>query len=87
MSDLEFSVLDELYFVTSFDSLSESVPATEAELISTLTFLLDKKFIHQLIFDEAKKDYTKLEIYDRDVLKQTSFVASKEGLLLHNSRS
>ena len=86
MSDLEFKVLDELYFVVSFESLMENVTASDDELLASLKSLLEKKFIHQMKFDEQRKDFVRMDVPDFSALRQSSFVASKEGLLVHNSR-
>ena len=83
MTDKEFDVMDELYFLQSFDALAKSVVFSENELKNVLHVLMKKGWLRSYInpndeiaFDEAKfeKDYHKYY-----------YLASKEGLLAHNS--
>ncbi|MDW7690904.1 transporter [Flammeovirgaceae bacterium SG7u.111] len=82
MSDIEFDVLDELYFVTPFEKLLEELTVKDEELKTCLLGLLEKKWVkcfksmdeeapeHKLDFDNKYKTY--------------AYLATKEGLLAHN---
>ncbi|MCY7410211.1 MAG: hypothetical protein LH473_08050 [Chitinophagales bacterium] len=87
MKDLEFAVLDELYFVTSFSSLSQATNIDEQKLVDAIESLLNKKYITQLIMEPGMKDFEKLETPDFSILPKSFFVATKDGLLEHNSRA
>jgi hypothetical protein len=86
LTDSEYSILDELYFVTSFAALHQALTMNKRELLQGLASLLDRGLVTQLIFDPVVNDFQKLEVPEPATLEQSSFVASKKGLLLHNSR-
>jgi len=86
LTDLEFRVIDELYFVTSFDGLLDALNENPEAITEVLKGLLEKKLLTQLVFDRVLKDYRKLEAPDFSAIQHSYFVASKEGLLTHNSR-
>lgn len=83
MTDLEFQVLDELYFVKQFKALQSETDLEEVDLRSALHQLLEKEYIKCLkspseeVFEEEldfAKDY-----------KQYFYLATKKGLLAHNT--
>ncbi|MFT6133948.1 MAG: hypothetical protein ACJAZM_000427 [Cyclobacteriaceae bacterium] len=83
MTTNEFDVLDELYFVTSYQDLLKSVELSSADLLITLEQLHSRGWIKVLnAVDE--------EIPDRSLLWERNhtsylFLATKSGLLKHNS--
>jgi len=80
MTEAEFDILDELYFVISFRELQKSVAYDEAVLIKTLKKLFEKKWLRILSApdsDDVKKFPENPETY--------YFLASKKGLKAHNS--
>lgn len=87
LTDDEFRVLDELYFVISYSELQGMVAMPQALLHATLSGLLDRELIVQMRYLEELKDFEKLVYPDPLTFKQSSFVASRKGLLVHNSRS
>ena len=87
LTDLEFRIIDELYFVTSFNDLLDLMNEDQSKLPDGLKGLLEKELITQLVFDENLKDYRRLDTPDLEALERSCFVASKQGLLIHNSRS
>jgi len=87
LTDFEFRIIDELYFVTSFYELLNSLNEDQSKLIDGLKGLLKKELIIQLMFNEHLQDYQKLDDADFATLEDSCFVASKQGLLIHNSRS
>lgn len=81
MTDREFDVLDELYFVISYEELKEMLPYSDKELQACLKSLIEKGFVRCLTDEQHEETHP-------DPKKFTSyyFLASKAGLLAHNSR-
>jgi DNA-binding MarR family transcriptional regulator len=84
MSDEEFDVLDELYFVTSFHDLKENIGWSIDILVPVLKQLYEKGLIRILhdvddeVPDEQVSLLTEFSMYH--------YLASKKGLLEHNSK-
>jgi len=83
MTDEEFDVLDELYFVQSFNHLLENCDLRQDLLVKTLESLWENGWIKVLInVDEEEKP----ELVDISKnAKQYFFLATKKGLLAHNT--
>ena len=81
MTDDQFNVLDELYFVRSFGDLKSSLDLTEDEIVLTLKELYKKGWVKVLrtVDDEVmgKVDWEKYSGF--------YFLASKSGLMAHNT--
>ena len=86
MSELEFQIMDEVYFLCSFQQLLQVLGCDEEKLNDALIDLLRVEMIQQLEFSEENADYLKLETPDFSRIKSCSYVATKKGLLEHNSR-
>ena len=84
MTDLEFDVMDELYFVISFKDLQDKVDLPEPQLKEILGSLVDKNYVKcfQNISDELPNDEVDFERNYRIY----HYLASKQGLFAHNSR-
>jgi hypothetical protein len=82
MTDAEFDVLDELYFVTSYKDLQSNAGLTEEDLIGTLKELKAKSWIKVLSGpdDEVRDE----EIDISGSYSEYFYLASKKGLLAHN---
>jgi hypothetical protein len=83
MSDLEYDVLDELYFVQSYKQLKATLSWDDDMLCDTLEKLLNKGWIRCYITPSE-------EIFRTDIDFETScrnyfYLASKDGLFAHNS--
>jgi hypothetical protein len=83
MSDLEFDVLDELYFVQTYEHLKFTLRWEDDMLRDTLRKLLEKKWIRCYINPNE-------EIFGDDIDFETSYwkyyyLVSKTGLFAHNS--
>jgi DNA-binding Lrp family transcriptional regulator len=85
MSDLEFDILDELYFVISFKELQKHLHLSEEVLANTLSNLLNKGWVKcfyaggdEIVLQEELDFETKYSTYH--------YLATKAGLLAHNSR-
>ncbi len=83
MTDEEFDVLDELYFVQSFNHLLENCDLGQDLLVKTLERLWGNGWIKVLVnVDEEEKP----EIVDISKnANQYFFLATKKGLLAHNT--
>jgi hypothetical protein len=83
MSEAEFDVMDELYFVQSYSYLQEQLDMDEEELISTLQGLWSKGWIKVLqdVDTEEKKEDVNWQGKHLDYF----FLATKQGLLEHNT--
>lgn len=83
MSENEFEVLDELYFVTSYPKLKLELGFKDSELISTLKSLFSNQWIRVLRTEEIDMEASEID-WDNGV-KGYFFLASKKGLFAHNS--
>lgn len=84
MSDEEFDVLDELYFVQPFSYLIEELQMEEEDLKQVLQKLLQKGYI-KCFFNMNDEVFEDQLNFDAD-FKSYHYLASKQGLLAHNSR-
>lgn len=84
MTDLEFDVLDELYFVVPFAHLQEELAMDESTLKEVLGSLLDKGWVK--CFLSASEEAVKSEMDFENKYKDYYYLASKQGLLAHNGR-
>ncbi|MBD2715198.1 hypothetical protein KBK19_09145 [Microvirga sp. STR05] len=85
MTDPQFDILDELYFVTSFRDLSQKTRLPAAELTQHLRGLLEQGLIRSFWPDpdtELAYEESSFGALSQDCF----FLASKEGLLQHNTR-
>ena len=85
MNDAEFDLLDELYFVTPFRLLVERTGRPAAELLAVLGPLLEQGLVRYYWPDpdtELAYEPTSFGALGRDA----SYLASKEGMLQHNTR-
>ena len=84
MSDAEFDVLDELYFVQPYHYLTEELGMSDVQLKPVLSSLLKKGYIKCLhnMNDEVFEDQLNFEAD----FKQYFYLATKTGLLAHNGR-
>jgi hypothetical protein len=82
MSDDEFELIDELYFVQSYEYLKQELDWEDEKLLFILQKLVDKEWINCFSsLDEEVFD-------DPDILskgKTYFYLASKKGLLEHNA--
>lgn len=84
MSDLEFDVLDELYFVISFTDLQKATNLSGEELKEILLTLFRKGWLK--VFKSISEELSE-ETFDLDSDAQNYYyLASKTGLLAHNGR-
>jgi hypothetical protein len=85
MTDQEFDILDELYFVTSFEELQSRIGLPEPAMREALRDLIGSNYVKCLFPDQdtvVPFDPTHFEKEGHHYF----FLATKEGLLAHNSK-
>jgi len=84
MTDEEFDVMDELYFVQPFDYLTEELSMSDEEIKPVLKSLLNHGWIKCLhnMNDEVFNEHLNFD----DEFRNYFYLASKAGLLAHNGR-
>ncbi|KAA3437913.1 hypothetical protein [Rufibacter hautae] len=85
MTDQEFNIIDELYFVTSFEALLQELRMPDPELREALRGLISMNYIKCLFPDQDTEVPFDPEHFAREG-HHYFFLATKEGLLTHNSR-
>jgi hypothetical protein len=82
MSDEEFDLIDELYFVQSYDYLKKELDWEDEKLLFILQKLVDKEWIN--CFSSPDEEvFDDLDILNKG--KTYFYLASKKGLLEHNA--
>jgi hypothetical protein len=84
MTDLEFDILDELYFIQPFQELRKNVRMEEKELLVGLRGLLSKGWLRCFTAPDEEVHFEE-NTFNKDY-HQYYYLASKEGLLAHNSK-
>jgi hypothetical protein len=83
MSDLEYDVLDELYFVQSYTQLRDTLRWDDLMLKTTLESLLRKDWIR--CYSSPTDELLGNEIDLETRFHSYYYLASKTGLFAHNS--
>lgn len=86
LSEIEYEILDAIYFVEPFENILAECSAPANIVADVLKQLIHKKYVVAMRYDEAKEDYVRSFIYDSDNMNAYSYLATKEGLLAHNSK-
>ena len=82
MTDQEFDILDELYFIKSYDELARTFRNGQLDLDKELWNLLLKKWVKAM--DSRDNEVTMTEAQFLETKKHYRFNATKSGLLAHN---
>jgi hypothetical protein len=82
MTDEEFDLLDQLYFVQSFPELLQTTGLEEGALLEQLQQLFEKNWLRTVALLDGDTPPDNSAILTEG--KQYFYVASKEGLLAHN---
>jgi len=82
MTDEEFEILDELYFVQKYEYLLAELNLTKDALVQNLINLYHKGWIK--ILSDVDLEATKDQVAAAN-LENYYFLATKKGLLAHNS--
>lgn len=83
MSDNEFDLIDELYFVQSYDVIKEALK-WESELLNSTLFSLYQKDYIKILIGHDDEFSSVIEAYEKFNWEDKYYLASKKGLLLHN---
>ena len=84
MTDLEFDILDELYFVTSFAELLPKFDISQENLKLNLLQMIEKGWVNYYVeLDGAANQM--LPSIDQQIC-MLFFLASKQGLFAHNTK-
>ncbi len=85
MTDQEFDVLDELYFVISFQDLMRNLSWSAPDLLAVLKELVEQEMVKGI--DPQTEEEIELSASDLDKKhNKILFLATKKGLMEHNSR-
>lgn len=84
MSDLEFDVLDEIYFVHPYTQIKNMTSLNDDVLRDTLVQLHQKGWIK--CFKSASEEIFDAEIDIINHYQEYYYLATKAGLLAHNSK-
>lgn len=82
MSDREFDLLDELYFVQNYDFIRESLGWEEELLLATLNSLYQGGMIKCLSAPDTER-FDVVDIFTEG--KNLFYLATKKGLMAHNT--
>ncbi len=85
MNDDEFDVIDELYFVTSFQDLANQLDFEEDTLKEVLRALIAKKWVRCM--RSISEEISAEELDFENQFKSYFYLATKTGLLIHNGMS
>jgi hypothetical protein len=86
LNDVQFAILDALYFPEPFEKVTEEVPFTRPVVLAELRQLLHQRMVQALRWDDTARDYLATPHVDFDCLPEYRFLATKTGLLAHNGR-
>ncbi len=85
MSNEEFEVLDELYFIVTYKDLLAAVDL-EAPLIKTTLYALIRQGYVKCFMDSDGQNEVSPESMDYEAhYQQYTYLATKQGLLAHNA--
>lgn len=82
MSDEEFDLLDELYFVQKYDFIKESLGWEDERLLATLNSLYQSAMIKCLTSPDTER-FDLVDIFAEG--KDLFYLATKKGLMAHNT--
>jgi hypothetical protein len=86
LTDIEYDILNAIYFVESFEHILEECKEKPAIVADVIKQLIHKKYIVPMRWDEEKTEYIRSFIYDTDDMRAYHYLATKEGLIAHNTR-
>jgi DNA-binding Lrp family transcriptional regulator len=85
MSEMEYDIIDELYFVTSFRDVAKALNLPADELCSHLAALIRQGYI-KAFYPDPDTEITFDENQFRAHCREYFYLATKAGLIQHNSR-
>lgn len=85
MTEIEFDIIDELYFVTAFEELSRQLNLPEAELGRYLQALVGQGYVKCFFPDPDTEIAYEAGAFAQNY-RRYFYLATKAGLVAHNSR-
>ena len=85
MTDQEFDLLDELYFVQPYAYLKEELGWSDEELLHTLERLHQKGWLK--CYDKMDEEVYESHVDLKSNYQSYFYLASKKGLMAHNGRA
>jgi len=82
LSETQVRILESLYFVETFSTIVDESRLPAAIVGAELKVLISKRWVQVMAFDEKSQDYLPVPFYDGDHMKNASFLATKQGLML-----
>jgi hypothetical protein len=87
MDELEFEILDSLYFVEPFQTLADEVSERRIPVIKDcLRELINKHWVKVMQWDEKEETFMSSPFVDFDSMEDFHYLITKEGLLAHNTK-
>ena len=86
-TQVEYDILNSVYFVEPFEKILEEVDAPQNIVTDGLRFLIEHKFVVAMRWSERKNEYERTFFYDADNMHAFHYLATKEGLVAHNTRN
>ena len=84
MTDQEFDILDELYFLTGFEELKEGCGLKNEELVPALWKIIKKEWVN--CFKNYDQEFQATQSEFETNFADYHYLASKKGLMAHNAR-
>ena len=84
MTDDEFNIIDELYFVTSYQDLKEGCQLSDEVLQTNLISLVKEGLVR--VYKNVDEASELQQINLKDHFKKYFYLASKKGLFEHNTQ-
>ena len=84
MNDIEYDIIDELYFVTPYSALEEQLDYSENDLKVNLLQLVKRGLVRVYEAMDEESEIEKIDLSNN--FKSYCYLASKKGLFEHNTR-
>lgn len=84
MNDLEYEIIEELYFLSSFETLEKQLDIPEDQLKDQLRSLIEKGWV-KCLQKETEVEILNFENFDL-TYKNYNYLVTKAGLFAHNSK-
>lgn len=84
MTDVEFDIIDELYFVTAYKDLREATDLSDDQLRENLVKMTKKGWVRVYKSVDEESELDKLDL-NKDY-QSFFYLASKKGLFEHNTQ-
>lgn len=84
MTDQEFDIIDELYFVTAYKDLKEATGLTDVQLATNLIEMANKGWIR--VYKNVDEESELEQLNMKKDYQSYFYLASKKGLFKHNTQ-